>query len=262
MTTYKTFRPAIVLSHREIIRFFRQKSRIVGVLLTPILFWIVLGFGFGESFKTVQGGVEVSYLEYFFPGIVTLVILFAAVFSNISLIEDRNEGFLQSVLIAPISSVSIVSGKVAGGVIIALFQGMLLYFVSPFAGIILNPISFSLFLLSCALTASALSALGFFLAWKINSVQGFHSIMNVGLIPLWLLSGAVFPIDNSPGIIHYIMIVNPLSYGVGLIKYSLYADTVSILTEDFYFRALLVTFIFLVICILLASKTVARTRLE
>jgi ABC-2 type transport system permease protein len=262
MTGTNILIPIVYLCNREITRFYRQKSRILGVLLTPILFWLVLGFGFGESFKTIQDGVEIEYLEFFFPGLVTLVILFTAVFSNISLIEDRNEGFLQGVLIAPISSFSIVTGKISGGIGIALFQGVLLYFISPLAGYTISFVSFSLFLLSCILTAGALSALGFYLAWRINSVQGFHSIMNVGLIPLWLLSGAVFPSENVHSVLHYIMVINPLRYGVELIKFSLYTDSLYIAGNALFLTSLTVSVCFLIISTLLASKTVSKTRLE
>jgi ABC-2 type transport system permease protein len=262
MTGTNILTPIVYLCIREITRFYRQKSRILGVLFTPILFWLVLGFGFGESFKTIQDGVEIDYLKYFFPGIVTLVILFTAVFSNISLIEDRNEGFLQGVLIAPISSFSIVTGKISGGIAIALFQGILLYFISPLAGYTIGFVAFLLFLLSCLLTAGALSALGFYLAWRINSVQGFHSIMNVGLIPLWLLSGAVFPSENVNSVLHYIMVINPLRYGVELIKFSLYTESLYIIGNALFLTSLTVSVCFLIISTLLASKTVSKTRLE
>ncbi len=220
---YHTLRPVYALWQREVIRFFRQRSRVVGVVLTPLVFWLILGLGFGDSFRAVQGQIEVSYLEFFYPGVIVLILLFTSIFSNISLIEDRNEGFFQNVLIAPVTSHGIVGGKILGGVTIALSQSLIFLIFAPFIGFKLNLIVVFLFVVTCVVLSIGLSSLGFIIAWKINSIQGFHAIMNVVLVPLWLLSGAVFPAEGSPVMIQWIIALNPIGYGVDLIKGVLYS---------------------------------------
>lgn len=195
---------------RELRGFYRQRSRIVGSLSAPLLIWFVLGSGFGSSILGREGG----YAQFFFPGTVALAVLFTSIFSNISLIEDRREGFLLGVLVAPVSRLSLVLGKVFGATTIGAIQGALLLPLTPIVGLSIDvaalPAVFGiLFLTSCGLTA-----LGLFCAWWLNSVQGFHSIMNLVLMPMWLMSGGVFPIDGSSPWVRWLTAVNPLSYGV------------------------------------------------
>lgn len=255
-----TVLPAFALWQREIIRFFRQKSRVVGVLLTPLVFWLILGLGFGDSFSAVQAGVEVSYLEFFYPGIIVLILLFTSIFSNISLIEDRNEGFFQNVLIAPVTSHSIVAGKVAGGVSIALIQAAIFFVFAPFIGFHVNLITGVLFVAACILISVGLSALGFIIAWKINSIQGFHGIMNVVLVPLWLLSGAVFPADSAPAAIRWIITLNPIGYGVDLVKGVLYSTMPGGSLQMISPLSIVVTLVFSSVLIVAAARAVRKTR--
>src|SRR4051812_433094 len=128
--------PALSLCHRELIRFIRQPNRVIGALATPLVFWLLIGAGMGRSFKTdgATAGNE-RYIEYFFPGTILMLILFTAIFSTISIIEDRREGFLQSVLVAPVSRFSIVLGKTLGGTALAAAQGTLFLLLAPFIGI-------------------------------------------------------------------------------------------------------------------------------
>jgi ABC-2 type transport system permease protein len=195
---------------RELRGFYRQRSRIVGSLSTPLLFWFVLGSGFGSSLLVEEGG----YAQFFFPGTLALAVLFTSIFANISLIEDRREGFLLGVLVAPVSRLSLVLGKVCGSTTLGAIQGALLLPLAPLAGLRIDlttlPAVFGiLFLMACGLTA-----LGFFCAWWLNSVQGFHSIMNLLLLPMWLMSGGVFPVDGSSTWVRWLTAANPLSYGV------------------------------------------------
>ena len=137
----RLFLPAGSLCWREIIRFVRQRSRIIGALATPILFWIVIGAGMGRSFRAdMPGGT--NFIEYFFPGTLVMILLFTAIFSEISIIEDRREGFLQSVLVAPVSRMAIVLGKVLGGTLLASAQGILFLLLAPMVGIKLDLSSF------------------------------------------------------------------------------------------------------------------------
>ncbi len=255
-----TLRPAFALWKREIIRFVRQKTRIAGVLLTPIVFWLILGLGFGDSFRAVQGSIEVSYLEFFYPGVIVLIILFTSIFSNISLIEDRNEGFFQSVLIAPVTSSGIVAGKIFGGATIALIQAAIFFVFAIFIGFKINLIIALFFFISCIIISIGLSSLGFIIAWKINSIQGFHAIMNVVLIPLWLLSGAVFPAENSPLFIKWIIALNPIGYSVDLIRGILYIAMPNGGLEIISPVSVIVTVLFSIALIYIAVGTVLKTR--
>lgn len=255
-----TIRPMYALWLRELLRFFRQKSRIIGVLLTPFVFWLILGTGFGEAFQFAQGDMEQTYLEFFFPGIIVLVLLFASIFSNISLIEDRHEGFFQNVLVAPVTSSGIVLGKILGSVTIALIQVLIFLLISPFIGFQLNFFIVFLFVVFCALLATGLSALGFVIAWRIDSIQGFHAIMNVVLIPLWLLSGSVFPAESAAPFIQWVISVNPVGYGVDLLR-SLFVeggalgDSTSVSSISL---GVIVTFS--VLLVIMAILSVKRTR--
>jgi ABC-2 type transport system permease protein len=213
--------PALSLCWRELIRFVRQRSRIIGALATPILFWIVIGAGMGRSFRSDMPGGG-NFIEYFFPGTLVMILLFTAIFSEISVIEDRREGFLQSVLVAPVSRMAIVLGKVLGGTLLATAQGILFLLLAPLVGIRLEPISFLAAVGVTLIVSFALSGLGFCIAWRMSSTQGFHVIMNLFLIPMWFLSGAMFPADGAHGTMRLLMSLNPLTYGVSSLRKALY----------------------------------------
>lgn len=216
--------PVLSLWRREIVRFVRQRSRVVGALVQPLLFWVLLGSGFRASFRapgTPEGG-GMSYAEYFYPGIIALVLLFTAIFSTISTVQDRNEGFLQGVLVAPAPRSSIVLGQALGGTTLALVEGLLLLLLAPLAGIPLTVQSVVLSLAVMALLSFGMTSLGLAIAWRMESVQGFHAIMNLFLMPLWLLSGAIFPAGGAPVWLGWVMRVNPMTYGVAALRRSMY----------------------------------------
>jgi len=214
----------VSLWRREVVRFLRQPSRVGGAVGSPLLFWLLIGFGFSGSFRLPGAAGGVRFLEYFFPGTVALVVLFAAIFSTISVIEDRNEGFLQGVLAAPVSAIDLVAGKVLGGATLAWLQGLLFLPLAPLSGIPLTPGRALAAAGVIALLAVALTSVGFTCAWKVNSVQGFHAVMNLLLIPLWLLSGAFFPLAGAPPWLQALMRANPLTYGVGALRHTFYGD--------------------------------------
>jgi ABC-2 type transport system permease protein len=209
---------------REVIRFFRQPSRVFSAIATPLVFWILIGTGLSSSFRLPGGTGEVSYLEFFFPGTVILLLLFAAIFSTISVIEDRQEGFLQSALVAPISRWVLVLGKVAGGATLALLQGGVFLLLAPLTGIRLDWGTALAAIGVLALLAFGLTSVGFAFAWKVDSTQGFHAVMNLLLMPMWLLSGAFFPQAGAPPWLDWMMRLNPLTYGNALLRHVLSSD--------------------------------------
>jgi len=214
-----------VFWRREVVRFLRQRSRIIGALGTPLIFWLLLGFGVGDSFSPAGQIQTMRYQEYFFPGTVVLILLFTAIFSTISIIEDRKEGFLQAVLVAPVPRSSFVMGKLLGGTTLAFVQGVLFMLLAPMVGIPVSSIPITLLLL--ALVAFSLTALGYIIAWRMDSTQGFHAIMNLLLIPMWLLCGAVFPASGAPVWLRGVIAINPLTYGLSAVRWSIYGNEVA-----------------------------------
>ena len=214
--------PAFTLWWREIVRFYRQKTRVVGVLASPLVFWVVIGSGFGTSFRSGGGQGQQNYLDYFYPGALIMIVLFTSIFAMMSLIEDRKEGFLLSVMVAPVPRSAIVLGKVLGGTTLSAIQGMIFLIFAPFAGIHLDLLKFLLVTVVVFLVSFSLTALGFAIAWPMDSTQAFHGIINLFLIPLWLLSGALFPIARASGWIRVLMYMNPLTYGVEALRALLY----------------------------------------
>ena len=207
------------LWRRELAQFLRQRSRIVGALGTPVVFWVLLGSGLGSSFSAGNLGVPAGgYLEYFYPGTLALILLFTAIFSTISVIEDRHDGFLQGVLVAPVPRSAIALGKILGGTTLALLQASLFLFLAPLANTQISIASVPLLLAVLVTLAFALTSLGFVLAWMLDSTQGFHAIMNLLLFPMWLLSGAVIPASGAADWIRGAMLLNPMSYGVSALR--------------------------------------------
>ena len=211
----------LTLWQRELVRFYRQPSRVLGALAPPVLFWLLIGSGLGPSFRAPGAG-GTSYLAWFFPGVVILILLFTAIFSEISIIEDRREGFLQAVLVSPAPRFAVVLGKVLGGTTLALLQSVLFLLLGFAIG--LRPASAAAVAVLAAvlfLLAFGLAALATAIAWGLDSTQGFHAIMNLFLIPMWLLAGTLFPVAGTPGWLGAVMRANPLTYGVVALRRAL-----------------------------------------
>ena len=208
-----------MLAHREWVRFFRQPFRVIAALGQPILFWILFGTGMHSAFR--GGGQAGDFMTYFLPGTTAMILLFTAIFATISIIEDRREGFLQSVLVAPSPRWTIAMGKVLGGSAIAWVQAVLFVMIALVTGMIsLGPQTIALvgFMFVAAI---AMTSLGVCFAWPMDSTQGFHALMNMVLMPMWLLSGSFFPIPALAGAepvgqfaMHWIMRCNPMTYSV------------------------------------------------
>jgi ABC-2 type transport system permease protein len=242
--------PIAALASRELVRFFRQRTRIIGALGQPILFWVLFGAGLQGSFQPPAWAPRsMTYQEYFFPGVAVMIVMFTAIFSTISIIEDRREGFLQGVLVAPISRLAVVLGKLCGGTVLAVLQAGLFLLLAPFLGLSLGLMTAVEVLLFLTLLSFALTALGFLIAWPLDSTQGFHAIMSVFLMPMWLLSGAFFPAGQS-GWLSWVISANPLTYGVAGLRRLLYSS-LEIPTAGLPSLAvcILVTCLFCIICV-------------
>ncbi|HXG22189.1 MAG TPA: ABC transporter permease [Methylomirabilota bacterium] len=251
--------PVLTLWKREVVRFLRQRSRVMSALSTPLVFWLLLGSGFRASFRPPGAPEGTGYLEYLYPGIIVLVILFTAIFSTISIIEDRKAGFLQGVLVAPVSRASIVMGQALGGSTLALLQGGLFLFLAPVAGIPLSLTAILAVIAVMALVAFALTSIGLTIAWRMRSIQGFHAIMNLILMPVWFLSGAFFPAAGLPSWLACLMRLNPLMYGMAALRSCFYLGNPAIAGQlPPVMPSLLVTTLFAGGSFLLATATAQR----
>lgn len=256
--------PIWTLTVRELVRFFRQRTRVIGALGQPVLFWILFGAGLRGSFTPPAWADRgMSYQEYFFPGVAVMILLFTAIFSTISIIEDRREGFLQGVLVAPISRLSLVLGKLSGGTVLAVLQAALFLALGPLLGIQVSLASAISTLAFLTLLGFTLTALGFLIAWPLDSTQGFHAIMSVFLMPMWLLSGSFFPAGESVWL-GWVIRLNPLTYGVAGLRRLLYwrqplSDSAGLPSMP---MCLLVTCLFggvcLAACVWMSSRRVSR----
>jgi ABC-2 type transport system permease protein len=203
----------LTLAQRELVRFFRQRNRVIGALLQPIIFWALFSLGLQSN--------NLGF-AFFFPGTIAMILLFTAIFATISIIEDRREGFMQSVLVSPAPRWAMVFGKIIGGAAIAMLQALLFLAL----GCLMIGMPGTIFEVICAIVlmaviAVALTGLGFFLAWRMESTQGFHAIMSVFLFPMWLLSGSLFP-DDPTSWITWLSRFNPLTYGVAGLRHYLH----------------------------------------
>lgn len=214
--------PVFALWWREAVRFVRQRSRVTGAFLQPLVFWLLLGGGLNASFQPAGAPRGTNYVAYFYPGAIALVLLFTAIFATISTVEDRREGFLQGVLVAPVPRWAIVLGQALGGTTLAVSQGVLFLALAPLAGIRLSLAAVAASIAVMLLVALALTCLGLMIAWRMESTQGFHAIMNLILIPIWLLSGAFFPAAGAPVPLSWLMLINPLTYGMAALRRCLY----------------------------------------
>ncbi|MSR82481.1 MAG: multidrug ABC transporter permease [Candidatus Latescibacteria bacterium] len=228
-----------VLAHREVLRFVRQPVRLFGSLVQPLLFWLFMGAGFSQSFSMGSSGV--GYREFFFPGIVLMLMLFAAIFSTITLIEDRNAGFLQGVLVAPVSRLSLVLGKVAGGTVIAMVQAVIFLCFAPLAGIPLTAGMVADLLVLFFLIGMGFTGMGFAVAWLMDSTAGYHAVMSVVMIPLWLISGALFPVEGASEWLAFAMRCNPVFYAQVLVRKCFYQELGPLLADADFVQALMVS---------------------
>jgi ABC-2 type transport system permease protein len=209
--------PVRMLWWREIVRFVRQRSRLVGAFVQPLVFWLLLGSGLSASFRPA-GEAGMTYLQYFYPGVLAMVLLFTAIFATIAVVEDRRSGFLQAVLVAPVSRSAVVAGQALGATTLAVLQAALFVVLAPLAGLPVSVAGVAGALVVSAAVAFGLVNLGLAIAWRMESTQGFHAVMNLLLLPIWFLSGAVFPAEGLSGPVGWAMRLDPLTYGVALLR--------------------------------------------
>ncbi|HSX19262.1 MAG TPA: ABC transporter permease [Candidatus Saccharimonadales bacterium] len=201
-----------ILWLRQIKKYFRSKSRIIGSLGQPILFLLAFGYGFGSIFQKAGGG---NYIQFLAPGIILMSVLFTAIFSGIELIWDRQFGFLKETLVAPVPRIQIMLGRTLGGATVATIQGLIVFVLSVIFGfrphnILILPLALAF----AFITALLFTTLGTVIATKLEDMQGFQLIMNFLVMPLFFFSGALFPFSNLPTVMKVVTRIDPLTYGV------------------------------------------------
>ncbi len=200
-----------ILWLRQIKRYTRSKARIIGSLGQPLLFLIALGFGFGPIYAKAGAG---NYIQFLAPGIIAMSILFLAMFSGIEIIWDKQFGFLKETLVAPVSRMQIMIGRTLGGATVATAQGIIVLFLSLFAGFKPNPLGIPAAIFFMFMISIIFTALGTAIASLLEDMHGFQLIMNFMIMPLFFLSGALFPLNDLPKALAIVARIDPLSYGV------------------------------------------------
>ena len=209
---------------RDIKRYLRDRPRLIGSFAQPVLFLFVLGTGIAGSFNVFGGGGGEDFLYFMFPGIVGMAVLFTSFFSAMSIVWDREFGFLREILVAPISRTSIVVGKLLGGSTIAMIQGSIILMFGPLLGVSINFLIFFKVLGIIFLIAMTISNMGIMLASVIKSMQAFQAITNFLLMPMFFLSGALFPLNKTVEWMSIVSKINPLSYGIDAMRFAILND--------------------------------------
>ena len=224
------WRPIYVICLREFIKFFREKSRLLGTLARPVLWLFVVGNGIGSLIKPQAG---YSYLQFIFPGMIGMTILFSSIFSSISIVWDREFGFMKEMLVAPISRLSIVFGKAISGTLISVAQAVIILVLIPFLGIQITVMQFIEVIAISLLVSFCITSLGILIAARLTSFDGFNIIMNFLVMPMLFLSGAMYPVTSMPPLLRYLTQINPLTYGIDAFKHALLPSATPPLGPEF-----------------------------
>ena len=215
---WPTLRAIYIIWYRDILRFWRDRMRLLGSLAQPLLFLIVFGTGLGSALGGAGGfgggGSTLSYTQFIFPGIIGMSILFSAIFGAMSIVWDREFGFLKEVLVAPIDRSAVAIGKALGGATQAMVQGLILLVLAPVVGVQLTVTSVLLVIVFSFLLAFSLSSLGVLIASRMTSMQGFQVVMNFLMMPIFFLSGSLFPLQGLPDWMTVLTRIDPASYGM------------------------------------------------
>jgi ABC-2 type transport system permease protein len=212
------FRPIYVICLREFKKFFREKSRLLGTLARPVLWLFVVGNGMSALIRPQAG---FSYLQFIFPGMIGMTILFSSIFSSISIVWDREFGFMKEMLVAPISRTSIVAGKAVSGTLISVAQAVIIMVLIPFLGIHVTALQVFKVVAASLLVSFSITSLGILIAARLTSFDGFNIIMNFLVMPMLFLSGAMYPVTAMPAALKQLTLINPLTYGIDIFKHVL-----------------------------------------
>jgi ABC-2 type transport system permease protein len=218
-----------VIVARELIKFVRERGRLVSSLARPLLWLFLVGGGMSRLVSPEMG---IPYTQFIFPGIIGMTILFSSIFSSISIIWDKEFGFMKEMLAAPVSRISIVIGKALSGTVVSTIQALVIMFLFPFVGLHFTVIQFVQALLISMLLSFCLSAFGILIATFYENLESFSVIMNFIIMPMFFLSGAMYPVKLLPHVLSFLTRINPLTYGIDALKYMIFPEK-KLLTHDF-----------------------------
>ena len=216
------YRGIWVISYRELLRFSRQRSRVLGSFAMPLLLLVVFGAGFNRTIGNLTP--DVDFLKFVYPGIITVTVLMSSLFAGLSVVWDREFGFLREVLVAPLNRSGVILGKAVGGGVVALAQGLVLLLLAPVVGLSIGPLVILQVIPLLALVSLTLSGLGILVATRMRSQQGFQVVMQLMIFPLMFLSGIFFPVGDVPLWIEVIAKLDPVTYGVDAVRRTLLGD--------------------------------------
>jgi daunorubicin resistance ABC transporter membrane protein len=209
-----------IVLHRELLRFFYDRARMISQLFQPVLYLLVLGTGLG-AMVSAGGGVDLK--TFIFPGVIAMSVMFTGMFSAASIVWDREFGFLREMLVAPVSRTAIVVGKVLGGAVVATVQGLVILALAGLAGVPYDPVMLITLVALMFAGAFTITAFGVMLAARIKKMQSFFGIMQMAMMPMMFLSGALFPLSGLPAWLSVLTRVNPLTYAVDPLRHEVFA---------------------------------------
>ena len=245
-----------VIVAREYKKFIREKTRLFSAIARPLLWLFLVGGGMS---RLVPAGDGVSYTQFIFPGILGMTILFSSIFSSISIIWDKEFGFMKEILVAPVSRFSVVVGKAMSGMLLSTTQAVIILALFPFIGLKLGLVQIAGVLLVCAVLSFAIAAFGILLASFYDSYESFSVIMNFIVMPMFFLSGAMYPVKLLPTILRILSKFNPLTYGIDALKNIIFPFETGRMGADFpLFLDAAVILVASVVFVLIAGKTFER----
>jgi len=252
MVEIVNFKAIYVIVIREFKRFLRQKSRVIASLARPLLWLFVIGSGFAVI---VKGQVGISYNQFILPGIIGMTVLFSSIFSAVSIVWDREFGFLREMLVAPISRFTLVLGRVLSGTLLSLLQALIIMLCIPVLGLRPSILQLLLLIFFVALLSFAMAAMGILIASRMESLEGFSVVMNFIVMPMFFLSGAIYPVKVLPPFMQTLAKFNPFTYGIDALKNILFdMEEKTPFSPDFgLLTDFIVIILFSVLMLLLAS---------
>ena len=212
----EVFRATWVVAYRELLRFVSERSRLFSSFAMPLLFLVIFGAGFNRIIGTMTPGVD--FIQFMYPGIIAMTVLMNSVMSGLSVVWDREFGFLKEILVAPLGRSGIVLGKALGSATVAVMQGIVMLVLAPILGVSISPMLVIKLVPLLIVLSVSLSGLGILVASRMRSQQGFQIIVQIIIFPLIFLSGVFFPVNNVPTLLEVISKINPLTYGVDAIR--------------------------------------------
>jgi ABC-2 type transport system permease protein len=221
----RNLKGAYTIWYRDVLRFTRDRVRIVASLGQPLLYLFVFGTGLAPAMSAATGGA-LDFRQFMFPGILAMAVLFTAIFSAVSIVWDREFGFLKEVMVAPVSRTAVALGKVAGGATVAMFQGVIVLLLAPVVGVKLGADQIVELIGLMLLTATVMTAFGILIAARQRTMEGFQMMMQFLLMPMFFLSGAFFPLRGVPLWMSWLSRIDPVTYGVDALRQQTLARSV------------------------------------